>query len=728
MEIRKNQLFFDFFDELDKNVDKVQIIENNKVRLNRVIDSYLFNALDGCSIFNDLYKRSLYVILNDFTGVLTGSYLNRLFNKMHALESSFFSKNAGNINPKELSEYIIWKNNLKKNDFSVINKNLTSSFFSNDFILDYKDINSLINYFSNLNIADMEIIKDFIQNRYEIENLMNRNFRNYSQEERELFNSYVIYILKYDIILANYNIYSDKIFKKILDMEIDSYTVISNIIPIMSKSEIINSIEKFNMCLSKNGNYNWLSSYYMLVYLKNKCSPSEVVNFYLNNIYSENKYLVNKKFPWVKNKQINDFFNECIEKFKNGFIIDIDRETELKYIKANLNKKTFFQPVFINFYRKTCISSILTDPNSDKSILKYYDADIQDFIDLSFEQQVINAKNWFMQGKVIPYSVAKGLLKANLDGLVLDEFCTKAIIESVANNYLKSNNIKLNHIFFFDEVNKNGKSRYGSCSRFRKNLFINNHLIRAFLSETNKIYDLADIFMVLFHELKHIIQFESMRNLNLDFNTYNIMKEDCISDCDRDFYENNYNSLIGELNANFFSYEETLNFFSQIDSEYTEKIRGYIYEKYEKKLKYIENMHIKKIKIGQDNLNIDINVFLDLLFKSNPGLLLKNYPYLEIEFNISGKRKSIVESFYYVDKNYFENLDFPLALLKVLFRQSKNEEDIKKLFSCKFKKEELNELLKELCNSDLKKMDSSYLLQFESIYDKRGAQYVKKFK
>jgi len=207
MEIRKNQLFFDFFDELDKNVDKVQIIENNKVRLNRVIDSYLFNALDGCSIFNDLYKRSLYVILNDFTGVLTGSYLNRLFNKMHALESSFFSKNAGNINPKELSEYIIWKNNLKKNDFSVINKNLTSSFFSNDFILDYKDINSLINYFSNLNIADMEIIKDFIQNRYEIENLMNRNFRNYSQEERELFNSYVIYILKYDIILANYNIY-----------------------------------------------------------------------------------------------------------------------------------------------------------------------------------------------------------------------------------------------------------------------------------------------------------------------------------------------------------------------------------------------------------------------------------------------------------------------------------------------------------------------------------------
>ena len=157
--------------------------------------------------------------------------------------------------------------------------------------------------------------------------------------------------------------------------------------------------------------------------------------------------------------------------------------------------------------------------------------------------------------------------------------------------------------------------------------------------------------MTMYHEARHIVQFDNMANdKNYYRYNYNILKDTILSNyLDHSVYDRNHNRFLFEIDADIQGlkdYYETLG-----------KIGRLTYIDKEKMSKIEENEQFR-IDLSY-NLNVDgYNYFkgdlFDDILKENSDLL-DMYPVLKIEYNSDGSRKSIIEILDSLEKESHNN-------------------------------------------------------------------------
>ena len=292
----------------------------------------------------------------------------------------------------------------------------------------------------------------------------------------------------------------------------------------------------------------------------------------------------------------------------------------------------------------------------------------------------------FEERKVIPYDIAVKIIRECFDNdLDIDEIIFKSCLVSVIHYTLVEQGINIGHrVFFGEHNNTRGLNRSGN-----KNLiWINNGLIRNFVNtkisscedEAAKLIKKSDVFITAFHEMKHAKQFDNIEKGNIDFLTYNFIKEQVLRKYDDNFYDANYLKMFIEEDARQYGIIDAMMFLKSI------RIKGFdkIFPNYKNSLRK---------EIGEGNINVDsekkhsfrgkirkINNtnYLGMLIQYNSNILDEYNSLLRIEFNDDGSlkdvktmlddyelRKSKIEN----DENYNHNLENLYSIYYGLFRQ-----------------------------------------------------------
>jgi len=192
---------------------------------------------------------------------------------------------------------------------------------------------------------------------------------------------------------------------------------------------------------------------------------------------------------------------------------------------------------------------------------------------------------------------------------------------------------------------------------------------------------------VMFHEARHIIQFNNTENDKNYYNyNYNILKDTILANYgDSRTYNRNHNRYMFEIDADiqglrdYYDYLEKMKMMTDIDKEKRDSIN----ENEQKRLYYANYINI-------DGNNYIKGYIFDEILSENADLI-DEYPVLNIEYDKNGKRKS--------------NLDILKSLEEELISAKRTEAEIYGISYCIFDNyyEEIN--IEETIN-DLKKFET----------------------
>lgn len=174
--------------------------------------------------------------------------------------------------------------------------------------------------------------------------------------------------------------------------------------------------------------------------------------------------------------------------------------------------------------------------------------------------------------------------------------------------------------------------------------------------------------IVMFHEARHVIQFNNMENDKNYVNyNYSLLKDTILSNyLDRAIYNRNHNRYLFEIDADIQGEKEYYHILEQINA-----LSSLEQEKMQK-LKETEDFRISMsyfLNVG--GYNYEKGILFDDIIQSNLDLLTK-YPVLKIEYDIYGKRKSMLN----ILKAFAEELD----------NNKRSEEEIIGISNCIFNK------------------------------------------
>lgn len=360
----------------------------------------------------------------------------------------------------------------------------------------------------------------------------------------------------------------------------------------------------------------------------------------------------NEDFSFVKyNPYIIDLLKNVEKDVLNGKCIDIPYDYVVKKI-PNLTSEAFnniYTLVKSGYYKENTenLEKLLLQ-NRFLDETKLLSEQIEFFENDSIYDMVNKAKLAFYNRQIIPYDIAKRIIKANFDEhLPLDIQTGKACIASIIHNNLKENGIDIgNRIFFGKDQWQRGLNRSSEYNL----IWINEQLVKNFVKtkvlnsddKTEALKKKTAVFVTVFHENKHAKQFDNIEYNRIDFLTYNFIKEQILRKYDKNFYDANYNKMFIEEDARQYGIIDAMKFLNSIgikdfDCVYpaykrileTELVTGNITQDSNKKLSFRGNKRIH---------NTD---FLSRLIKNNSDILNRYNGILKIEFNEDGTTKDI---------------------------------------------------------------------------------------
>lgn len=256
----------------------------------------------------------------------------------------------------------------------------------------------------------------------------------------------------------------------------------------------------------------------------------------------------------------------------------------------------------------------------------------------TFEDTKEKVKQAYYSRQVIPIGVAQKILNSDLsEQEFIDKTILQACVQGVICNTLQSKGINIGNKVFFG----NGHGRnLGYNDSGHKAIWIDDVLLNRYL-RGKTLSDKAQLFETMFHEMQHAIQNHNIQNNQIDYLTYNFIKERIIETYDEDFYSKNYISIFMESDARKGGILGTVEFLNGLNPYFVKRIRENMERKYifESKKYTLYTDAAKKISIGKDNL-IDISEYVGLLIQNNPNILSEN-PILDIEYNANGTKKDI---------------------------------------------------------------------------------------
>lgn len=503
----------------------------------------------------------------------------------------------------------------------------------------------------------LKIIKEIEESHMLDDIITSENKKLEFEDGSNLAFQYITFVLKVKSIFKPQEVCNDNIIQsfwngKIKNLQIINYLFSQNNNKDLKErkgikaGQVIDYDEVFKYLLEQEG-WNGKDFYIELLNHFNRVGISqENIDEILKSIipiigvYDAAEFLNNiDQWPQIKN---NSYLMELLKneekRIVEGGSIDIPFSYVLKNI-TNMSeemKQNIITLVHSNYYTEE-EKRILIDELKKHGIIH----DINEEEQIKFEENdaveetVSNAKLAFENRQVMPIDVAKKILKLHSKKeLSLDEELLKPCVVSIISNFLKQKGIDIKSNVFFGK-NKNINGVNSEKTGFN-GIWINNDLIKNYIENGD-----MHLFITMFHEMRHSVQSKNMENGNIDYLTYNFIKENIIRKRDPDFYNFNYKKMFIEADARQYGIIDALNFLKEIDILMYEDFKKY----YEELTNELNNSNINQDSNKENPFRtkekINISDYLGRMIKNNPAILNEYNGILKIEYNLDGTTKDI---------------------------------------------------------------------------------------
>lgn len=497
--------------------------------------------------------------------------------------------NFFDIPPKTINNVVAY---IEKEIIHILSKNNPKESLYLNLVYQYFEKLLPIKQFIGKNLNEDIVIQNILNGTLQEKRIINKLFDTLKIEKiMELFHQNIVEFLSFlDNLEPKDDVYKqllmNKLAQKLLTPENFHY-----LLPLITQ----NSQNKFWK------NYLNKLEYEKIINFSLGENPSqldfETINYLLNNHYVNNLFLANlgqllqqknTSFTKEQQKTIEENFNKNLGKFNLGSL------EELKKLE---------------------ITS--TD---------------------SLETKKIKTQKYNLIGRTIDFEIALELLRNYLQkNITLEEECIQAIVKSIIKNMLASLEIEENGVYFVKYQNYNGEYRDEE-----KTICINKNLIDNLTNKNNSLYHRLHIFATIFHEMKHAKQNQAMNLRQLDFETYEMQKEEYLIKYDSNYYITNYLNVKREIDARIEGYHMLSKFIETYFKEVLTPIQDAIIKDLEKELSLKEKKTQKDTILIATNLQIEFSKAFDRLIKYNP-MIIKEYPIFTLEYHEDGTPKTIEE-------------------------------------------------------------------------------------
>lgn len=508
-------------------------------------------------------------------------------------------------------------------------------------------------------IPEEEIIKIIkeIEESHILDNIITSENKKLNFEDSNLAFQYITFVLKVKSVFKPREVCNDNVIQSLWNGKIKNQQIIKYLFSQnnnkdlkerkgIKAGQVIDYEEVFKNLLEQEG-WNGKDFYIELLnHLAEVGISQENVNEILKNIipiigsYDAAEFLNNiDKYPQIKN---NSYLMELLKKeekrITDGSTIDIPFSYALKNI-TNMSeemKQNLITLVHSNYYTEE-EKRILMDELKQHGII----SDVIQVEQIKFEKNdaleetISKAKLAYENRQVMPIDVAKRILKLHSKKeLSLDEGLLKPCVVSIISNTLKQKGIDIkSNVFFGKDKNTNGVNY--TRTNF-KGIWINNDLIKKYIENGD-----MHLFITMFHEMRHSVQDKNMENGNIDYLTYNFIKENILRKRDPDFYDFNYKKMFIEADARQYGIIDALNFLKEIDILMYEDLKKY----YEELTNELNNSNINQDSNKENPFRtkekINISDYLGRMIKNNPAILNEYNGILKLEYNLDGTTKDI---------------------------------------------------------------------------------------
>ena len=503
----------------------------------------------------------------------------------------------------------------------------------------------------------LKIIKEIEESHMLDDIITSENKKLEFEDGSNLAFQYITFVLKVKSIFKPQEVCNDNIIQsfwngKIKNLQIINYLFSQNNNKDLKErkgikaGQVIDYDEVFKYLLEQEG-WNGKDFYIELLNHFNRVGISqENIDEILKSIipiigvYDAAEFLNNiDQWPQIKN---NSYLMELLKneekRIVEGGSIDIPFSYVLKNI-TNMSeemKQNIITLVHSNYYTEE-EKRILIDELKKHGIIH----DINEEEQIKFEENdaveetVSNAKLAFENRQVMPIDVAKKILNLHSKKEIsLDEELLKSCVVSIISNILNEKGINIeSNVFFGKDKNTNGINH--ARANFR-GIWLNNNLIKKYIENGD-----MKLFITMFHEMRHSVQNQNIENGNIDYLTYNFIKENILRKRDPDFYNFNYKKMFIEADARQYGIIDALNFLKEIDILMYEDFKKY----YEELTNELNNSNINQDSNKENPFRtkekINISDYLGRMIKNNPAILNEYNGILKIEYNLDGTTKDI---------------------------------------------------------------------------------------
>lgn len=249
----------------------------------------------------------------------------------------------------------------------------------------------------------------------------------------------------------------------------------------------------------------------------------------------------------------------------------------------------------------------------------------------------------YFSGQVIPLDIATSIInqlmtKPKSNNATLNKKLLEACTQSVISNQLSNKGIDIGNRVFFGNGHSHNSGYYQAS---RNCIWLDYNLIEKFINSP-ELTDKADLFRTMFHEMHHAVQQHNIDIGNIDYLTYNFIKESILERYDENFYSSNYRAIYMESDARKEGILGSLEFLKGLNPEFVKALRGKVEKEYVDETCYhtVYGDSEKKIGIGKNGTKINVSNYVGLLIQANPQILTES-PILSMEYNPDGSQKDL---------------------------------------------------------------------------------------
>ena len=529
---------------------------------------------------------------------------------------------------KEVNLYNKFRELIDKNLVNIddsINKNSIIKFLNSDLFIYYLDALTLIlsnNYLTIENDKCNEIMnlidKDGWLNKY-----LNGEVKN-SMLGRDLVLKYIKRILTIKEFVSDEEINDDILVNSLIHNKIKDYRLLQNLFKELSIKKLMSifdyDIEKLINLIVNLDSVKDLD--------KERLINDLFIKLINGDGYIYLLYLMKSELS--NNKIINIFFTEQIKSIIFNYAlkdVGLNKENVIYLLKNNvlndnlisysydLNDKEINELLFsLNLITK---DEINVEIKQEDSLLDMFD----------------KIKQYNKTNKVIDINLALVFLEKYFNNeLELDIDLMKAIIRSIITEYMKESKINNIKVMFDNQTSSNGSYSNDGENKY---IFINEKRIESFLSKDINEFNKFDLFVTMFHEMRHAVQEKNREDNNFDFDTYFMLKETIIKKYDTNYYNSNYKIVLEEIDARRGGIHNTIEFYQSCFPQ----ISNIVENNLNRKKEYYDYSDYSNKKLSVTEKEEYINNIFDKLLSVHIDLLDK-YPILKLEYDSNGIPKS----------------------------------------------------------------------------------------